>query len=265
MDFGIAKALGDRGLTKTGTRMGTIYYMSPEQVRAEKDIDQRSDIYSLGITLIEMLTGKLPFDTDTESDYAILHQIVTQDDTDSLLASAQISYSLKNAIKTMTAKNKNRRYCNVTDILAQQPGKQDITNTESTEQIDTSTRETTNQSRPASNNQESESQTEISIEKYPNIPNPQENDLRTAAFIRSTTDKLVGVILIFVMGSIYIHTGPHGLPILSWLFWALLLLIVLPSVISRIGKLKVALDPVLWILSVLFVLWQFLILAVANP
>ena len=56
MDFGIAKILGDRGMTKTGTKLGTIYYMSPEQIRAEKDIDQRTDIYSLGITLYEMVT-----------------------------------------------------------------------------------------------------------------------------------------------------------------------------------------------------------------
>jgi serine/threonine protein kinase len=76
MDFGIAKVLGDHGLTHTGTRMGTVYYMSPEQVLAEKTIDQRTDFYSLGITLYEMLTGKLPYNIDTESEFKIMQQIV---------------------------------------------------------------------------------------------------------------------------------------------------------------------------------------------
>jgi serine/threonine protein kinase len=76
MDFGIAKVLGDRGLTHTGTRMGTVYYMSPEQVRAEKTIDQRTDFYSLGITLYETLTGKLPYNIDTDSEFEIMQQIV---------------------------------------------------------------------------------------------------------------------------------------------------------------------------------------------
>ena len=53
LDFGIAKMIGGKGLTVTGTKVGTLYYMSPEQVRARKDIDRRTDIYSLGVTLYE--------------------------------------------------------------------------------------------------------------------------------------------------------------------------------------------------------------------
>ncbi len=75
MDFGVAKIIGDRSMTKTGTKMGTIYYMSPEQVLGEKDIDGRADIYSLGITLFEMLTGRLPFKTEG-SDFMVMQQIV---------------------------------------------------------------------------------------------------------------------------------------------------------------------------------------------
>ncbi|MBV8902854.1 MAG: protein kinase, partial [Acidobacteriia bacterium] len=60
MDFGIAKTLGKERLTRTGMQMGTIAYMSPEQIRNEA-VDARSDIYSLGVTLFEMLTGRLPF------------------------------------------------------------------------------------------------------------------------------------------------------------------------------------------------------------
>jgi len=70
MDFGIAKVLGSsRGLTRTGTALGTAYYMSPEQVMNQA-IDIRSDIYSLGVTLYEMLTANLPF--QGESDFQIM-------------------------------------------------------------------------------------------------------------------------------------------------------------------------------------------------
>jgi serine/threonine-protein kinase len=60
MDFGIAKLLGERSLTGTGAKVGTLYYMSPEQIERPKDIDYKTDLYSLGIVLFEMVTGNLP-------------------------------------------------------------------------------------------------------------------------------------------------------------------------------------------------------------
>ena len=75
MDFGIAKVLGGAKLTRTGTLMGTAFYMSPEQVLGRTDIDHRTDIYSLGVTFFEALTGRVPFegkgDENTDSDYLI--------------------------------------------------------------------------------------------------------------------------------------------------------------------------------------------------
>ena len=66
MDFGISKSLNDvKGLTKTGTKLGTLLYMSPEQIKAQEPTIQ-SDIYSLGITFYEMLSGKTPFDGPTD-------------------------------------------------------------------------------------------------------------------------------------------------------------------------------------------------------
>lgn len=71
VDFGIAQMVGDQKITKTGTAVGTPQYMSPEQVRG-KELDARSDIYSLGVTIYEALTGQVPFQGDT--DYEIMRK-----------------------------------------------------------------------------------------------------------------------------------------------------------------------------------------------
>ena len=79
-DLGIAKIAGQKGMTKTGAQMGTLYYESPEQVKGARDVDHRSDIYSLGMTLYEMLAGRLPFETDsTTSEFAIMSSIVQRE------------------------------------------------------------------------------------------------------------------------------------------------------------------------------------------
>ncbi len=69
MDFGIAKVMGERGLTRTGVQLGTVFYMSPEQVKGQT-ADVRSDVYALGVTLYELLTAHVPFNSNSE--YAIL-------------------------------------------------------------------------------------------------------------------------------------------------------------------------------------------------
>jgi TolB-like protein len=75
MDFGLAKFRGGSSLTKSQTTLGTIAYMSPEQARGD-ELDQRTDIWSLGVVLYELLAGQLPFrgDHDQTVIYAILHQ-----------------------------------------------------------------------------------------------------------------------------------------------------------------------------------------------
>src|SRR6187549_320676 len=72
MDFGIAKMTTSTKLTATGQTMGTVRYMSPEQVRGQ-EVDLRTDIYSLGATLYESLTGETPFDGNTHFDIMSKH------------------------------------------------------------------------------------------------------------------------------------------------------------------------------------------------
>jgi len=79
LDFGIAKIIdGNRkNMTQVGTRMGTVLYMSPEQVRGEA-LDYRSDIYSLGVTLFQMVTGRSVYDEYTATEYDIYSKILNQ-------------------------------------------------------------------------------------------------------------------------------------------------------------------------------------------
>ncbi len=66
MDFGIARSSADHKLTQTGTTVGSLYYMSPEQIQGVTDPDARSDLYSVGVSLYELVTGKRPFDGDSQ-------------------------------------------------------------------------------------------------------------------------------------------------------------------------------------------------------
>jgi serine/threonine protein kinase len=75
MDFGIAKVVGVRGTTRTGMQLGTPAYMSPEQIQG-RAIDVRTDIYALGITLYQMLSGHVPFEEGSDFDI-MRHQVST--------------------------------------------------------------------------------------------------------------------------------------------------------------------------------------------
>ncbi len=72
MDFGISKSLFDNSMTKTGSKIGTVYYMSPEQIRSE-EVTNRSDIYSIGCTAYEMIVGEPPFDFQSEYEVMDAH------------------------------------------------------------------------------------------------------------------------------------------------------------------------------------------------
>lgn len=76
LDFGIAKIRESISSTQTGQKLGTLMYMSPEQVKDSKHIDYHTDNYSLAVTFVHLITGKKPYDSDTSSDFEISEQIV---------------------------------------------------------------------------------------------------------------------------------------------------------------------------------------------
>ena len=76
LDFGIAKVKESISMTRTGALMGTLMYMSPEQVKDTKNIDYRTDVYSLAVTFAQLVSGKAPYDSDSSGDFEIREQIV---------------------------------------------------------------------------------------------------------------------------------------------------------------------------------------------
>jgi len=112
LDFGIAKIVDDNtvGRTKTGTRIGTVVYMSPEQVRASNDIDLRTDIYSLGVLLHQMVTGKAPYDTSSESDFDIQNSIVRDQLPRAKTIYPFVSVHIQILIDKATEKSKENRF-----------------------------------------------------------------------------------------------------------------------------------------------------------
>ena len=116
MDFGIARSLKAKGITGAGVMIGTPEYMSPEQVEG-KEPDQRSDIYSLGIVLYEMVTGRIPFEGDTPLSIAMKHKTEAPQNPKEL--NAQIPEDLSRAIMKSMEKEKERRYQGVEELLSE--------------------------------------------------------------------------------------------------------------------------------------------------
>jgi len=106
LDFGIAKLFGQGNeMTQTGTQMGTPIYMSPEQVKADKSIDHRSDIYSLGVTMFYAINGKPPYNSDTDSQLDIFNKIVYEP-----LPVSSISGDFTELISKACNKNREERF-----------------------------------------------------------------------------------------------------------------------------------------------------------
>ena len=107
MDFGIARSSQDGSLTSTGTTLGSLNYMPPEQVRGEA-ADARSDIYSFGVSLYEMLTGKLPFRGDSQ--YSMMTAHLNENPPEPITLRADIPGGLNQIIMMAMAKDPANRF-----------------------------------------------------------------------------------------------------------------------------------------------------------
>jgi TolB-like protein len=114
-DFGLAKLSGRTMLTKTGSTLGTAAYMSPEQARGE-EVDTRTDIWSLGVVLYEMLTGRRPF--DSEYDQALVYSILNEDPKPMREMRPEVPEELEKIVRRAMAKKLEDRYKSAAEYLS---------------------------------------------------------------------------------------------------------------------------------------------------
>jgi len=117
VDFGVAKVLNSEGmtLTRTGTSIGTPLYMSLEQLRADEDIDQRTDVYAFGVILYEAITGRLPYTATTLTEFAI--KVATTSATPIKQLRPDVPSTLANVVEWAIARNREDRLQNMAALI----------------------------------------------------------------------------------------------------------------------------------------------------
>jgi serine/threonine protein kinase/dienelactone hydrolase len=113
LDFGLAKLSGQTQLTKAGSTLGTVAYMSPEQAKGE-EVDHRTDIWSLGVLIYEMLTGQLPFKGDYEQ--AVFYSIINAE-PESLKDKTEVGPELDQIVNRILQKDAQSRYASADELL----------------------------------------------------------------------------------------------------------------------------------------------------
>ncbi len=116
MDFGLAKLGRDIGLTKTGTTVGTISYMSPEQVQGN-EVDQRTDLWSFGVILYEMLTSRLPFQGMHEA--ALIYEILNVEPKGLRTLRPDIPEHVQSLVARLLQKNPSNRISSASELIQQ--------------------------------------------------------------------------------------------------------------------------------------------------
>ncbi|MGC4051367.1 MAG: serine/threonine-protein kinase [Paludibaculum sp.] len=115
LDFGIAKLKQDQSLTKTGFTVGSLPYMSPEQIEGATDLDHRADIYALGISLYEIVTGRRPF--RGESDYSLMVAHLKEMPVPPIQIDPNVPQALNDIILTAIEKDRERRFQSAAAML----------------------------------------------------------------------------------------------------------------------------------------------------
>jgi len=116
-DMGLARSTGDAeaAQAEAGRAFGTPYYISPEQIRGEVDIDFRADIYSLGATLYHLVTGRVPFDGPTP--VAVMHKHLKEPLVPPDHINTGLSSGIGEVVEVMMAKDRAKRYASTDDML----------------------------------------------------------------------------------------------------------------------------------------------------
>jgi len=112
-DFGLAKFKGAMSLTRTGTTLGTPGYMSPEQIQGD-DVDHRTDVWSVGVVIFEMLSGMLPFRGDHEA--ALSYSIVNEDPIPLRTIRPELPHSVESTIARCLEKQRNKRFSTALEL-----------------------------------------------------------------------------------------------------------------------------------------------------
>lgn len=116
-DFGLARVLSSQTkLTLPEQSFGTPQYMSPEQARGDEDIDHRTDLYSAGVVLYEMLTGRVPFRSETPT--GVVHQILSNDPPEPALQNKSCDPALASIAMRLLAKRREDRFASAAEVLA---------------------------------------------------------------------------------------------------------------------------------------------------
>lgn len=115
MDFGIARILGAARMTRSGRIVGTLEYIAPERIKGQ-EADVRSDLYSMGVVLYEMLTGSVPFNSDSE--YELMRAQLEQDPPPIESFGREVPPEIKTAVVRALAKNPNDRFASAAEFRA---------------------------------------------------------------------------------------------------------------------------------------------------
>ena len=118
LDFGLATVQGGDALTKAGSTLGTVAYMSPEQARGNK-VDRRSDLFSLGIVTYELIAGRTPF--KRTNDTGTMHAIINESPEPLARYKSDVPLELQRIVTKCLAKNANERYQSTADIAVDLP------------------------------------------------------------------------------------------------------------------------------------------------